>query len=142
MLLRTVGSSQNPLTVLDDDEATWPLTSPRRDRCLALAARFYPCYTRKMDVELDHLSPEDRDAVCELAKASGKTLPEVLASLVHKALAGENGGKREGNGSASEETAGGSCYEAAVKSGVIGAVDDLPTGYRTDARTWDEFGRG
>ena len=96
----------------------------------------YALETKLMNVKLD---PKDENDLEALARESGKDPGELISELLHEAILQL---KENGAHPSTDAIAVQSCYELALKAGIIGMVDDLPAEYRTNPKTWEGFGRG
>ncbi len=89
-----------------------------------------------MNVELENLDPRDRRTLEERARESGRPLGEILADLVHKALAEDNGGASDSDEGEPEE----SFYDAAKRLGFIGCIEGGPSDMSTNPKYMEGFG--
>ena len=87
-----------------------------------------------MNVELD---PQDKQDLEELARQSGKPLGEVLRQLIRDALRirTRNDGPPKAEDSPEE-----SCYDLAVKAGIVGMVNGGPSDLSTNPKHMEGFG--
>lgn len=87
-----------------------------------------------MNVMLD---PKDEREIEALARKAGKDPGEILRELVHEVLLQrkENGG----NAPAGVEE---SCYDAALRAGLIGAIKGGPSDMSTNPKYMEGFGEG
>lgn len=87
-----------------------------------------------MNVELD---PQDKQDLEELARQSGKPLGEVLRQLIRDALRMRT--KNDAPPKA-EERPEQSCYDLAVKAGIVGMVNGGPADLSTNPKHLAGFG--